>query len=177
MDSLNVIKFKKLNVEAQKPLQAKTGDAAYDLVAIEDGKIVIDDNGFIQYIEYHTGIAIQPPIGYHTIIEARSSVSKKDLILANGIGLIDNEYRGEIIFRFKILPKVVYVEKDEFVNATDSLMSYDLAVPLSEMQFYKKGDKVGQIKIEKTIEMDFVEVEELSETDRGTGGFGSTDKK
>jgi len=164
----NIIKFKKLNPDAQKPLKAKDGDAAFDLVAIEDGKIVKDDNGNVQYVEYRTGIAIEPPKGYHTIIEARSSVSKYDLVLANGIGLIDNSYRGEIIFRYKIIPQIEVNEYFVFYK--------NGAVPLTELKLYKKGDRIGQIKIEKTIEMEFVEVEALSETDRGAGAFGSTGK-
>jgi dUTP pyrophosphatase len=96
-------------------------------------------------------LAIELPIGYHCELFPRSSITKMDLMLKNSIGLIDNEYRGELIFRFHQFP---------MVNGTNSV--------------YKKGDRIGQIVLRKTIHMPIMVVDELSDTSRGTGGFGSS---
>lgn len=140
------IKFKKLHPDAVIPTQATSTDAGYDLVAIDDGKIDEGNN----YIQYRTGIAIEPPVGYHTEIFPRSSISKTNLVLANSIGLVDEGYRGELLFRFK----QITIDKPS----------------------YKKGDKIGQLVVRKTIRAAFEEVQELGSSDRGTGGFGSSGK-
>jgi len=143
-----------LDPNAVLPKQAKENDAGYDLVALEDG-VYDDDN---RYIQYRTGIAIQPPEGYHTEIFPRSSISKYDLMLANSIGVIDEFYNGEILLRFKIIARTF---GREVCNSTDP-------------KIYKKGDKIGQLLIKKTIIAEFQEVDELKLTQRGAGGFGST---
>ena len=83
-------------------------------------------------------------------------------MLANGIGVVDSDYRGEWEFRF--VP-VTYIRNIALQK-----------VPDQEDFPYKAGDRVGQIFLEKVIEMDFIEVEELTSTTRGEGGFGSTGK-
>lgn len=149
------MKVKRTHPDAIIPAQGTPTDSGYDVVAIDDGVWSFDK----RYIEYDTGIAVELPVGYHLKISARSSVSKYDLILCNGEGLIDNSYRNSIRFRFKYIhPHIV---DSNFVYTPD---------------FYKKGDRIGQLKIEQTIYGDIEEVEELSETDRGLGGFGSTGK-
>lgn len=157
------IKVKKLHEDAVIPFQATPTDAGYDIVAIDDGEIAVEkiqspysacitcEN--IMYIQYRTGIAIEPPPGYHTEIFPRSSISKKSLILANSIGLIDEGYRNEILIRFKM------------TSRTD--------IPDPSHNVYKKGDKIAQIVIRKTERANFIEVDNLSETER-KGGFGST---
>ena len=146
------ISVKKLHPDAVLPQQATDRDSGYDLVAVEDGKDVFDGDNYL-YTEYNTGISIAPPLGYHTEIIPRSSITKKNLILKNSFGLIDNGYRGPLMFRF---------HKTGDINTTN---------------IYYKGDKIGQILIRKTIHMPFVFVDELGDTARGDGGFGSTDKK
>ena len=145
------MKVKRMHPDAQMPAQGKETDSGYDVVAIDDG--AWDENG--RHIEYDTGLAIELPLGYHLKNAARSSVSKYDLVLCNGEGLVDNSYRNSIRFRFKYIPPV------------DNLMD---SVP----KIYEKGDRIGQLKIEQTIYGDIEEVEELSDTERGLGGFGST---
>ena len=156
--STSVLKVKKLVPEAVMPSKAKPGDAGYDVVALDDGTWSKDGT----YIEYRTGLAIEPPFGHHTELFPRSSVSKYDLVLCNSIGLVDNGYRGEIVFRFKFVPRHL---------SGGGAMGYSNEL---EPKLYKKGDKIGQIVIRKTIEMPVVEVDDLSTTERGTGGFGST---
>jgi len=159
--SLNIVMIKKLSPEATMPVAAKEGDAGYDLVAIDDG--TVDADGFLQY---KTGLAIQPPKGYHTDIFPRSSISKYDLVLANSIGLVDNGYRGELLVRFK----PVY----RFMKNEDGTLWLGANSPLRS---YKKGDKIAQLVFRKTHEMQLIEVDELGTSQRGSGGFGSTDKR
>jgi len=142
------MKVKRMHPDAQMPTQGNPTDAGYDVVAIDDG--VWDEDG--RYIEYDTGLAVELPMGYHLKNSARSSVSKYDLVLCNGEGLVDPSYRNSIRFRFKYTqPK------------------FDL-----EPKLYHKGDRIGQFKIEQTIYGNIEEVDELSDTERGLGGFGST---
>ena len=98
------------------------------------------------YIEYGTGIAVEIPRGYVGFIFPRSSVSKKqNFYLKNAVGVIDSGYRGEIMLRFNV----------------------------SETH-YEVGDKIGQLIILPYPEIQLQEVNELTSTDRGEGGFGST---
>lgn len=164
------MKTKKLTPDAVTPVHAKENDAGYDLVAIDDGTWADDRT----YIEYRTGITLEVPLGYHTELFPRSSISKTDLVLANSVGLVDNGYRGELRFRFKYIPRISIATE----RAYHSENGY-CAVPvvnISKPILYKKGDKVGQVVIRKTYDLPVIEVEELSETDRGDGGFGSTGK-
>lgn len=98
-------------------------------------------------VTYDTGIGIEIPKGYVGLIFPRSSISKTSLILSNSIGVIDSGYRGSIMLKYR------YPEQGDI---------------------YSVGDRVGQIIIIPIPEIEFQEVEELSETERGTGGFGST---
>ena len=98
--------------------------------------------------EYGTGLAIEIPEGYVGLIFPRSSICKQDLLLTNHVGVIDSGYRGEIRFKFKELEH--------------------------SGQRYYKNDKIGQLIIVPYPQITFEEVNELSTTERGTGGFGST---
>jgi dUTP pyrophosphatase len=149
------LKVKKLAPEATLPAKAKADDAGYDLVAIDDGTLS-DDGTFLQY---RTGIAIELPKGYHTELFPRSSITKTDLILANSVGVVDNGYRGEVVARFKVVPR-----HHGFIGSGN--------FPIA----YKKGDKIAQLVIRQTFSLEVEEVTELSSTERGTGGFGSTGK-
>lgn len=153
------IKIKKIDPIAVIPSKAHDGDAGFDLVAIDDG--VVDSSGFIQY---RTGLSIEPPEGVHTEIWPRSSISKYDLLMANSIGLIDNQFRGELMIRFKPALRFAQDSKNNSIYAT---------LPVN-LRKYKKGDKIAQLVISQTIKAEFVESENLSETVRGSGGFGST---
>jgi dUTP pyrophosphatase len=152
------LKVKKLVPEAVLPLKANDDDAGYDLTAISDPEV--KDS----YVQYRTGISIEVPKGYHTELFPRSSISKYDLVLANSVGLVDNGYRGEVLLRFKITPRVA--PDGEYVKFLDP--------KIWPPRLYIKGDKVAQIVIRKTITLPVVEVAELSDTARGDGGFGSS---
>lgn len=141
------VKFKKLYPEAITPTYAKEGDAGLDLTSI-GFKFDCITNNFI----HNTGIAIEIPNGYVGLIFPRSSLSKKDMFLTNHVGVIDSGYRGEIKFAFKELPVDGW--------------------PVT----YKAGERIGQLIIMPIPQIELEEVNELSDTERGSGGYGSTGK-
>lgn len=100
------------------------------------------------YVEYDTGIALEIPEGYVGLIYPRSSVSDRGLTLCNSTGIIDSDYRGSIKFRF--------YNMNEWCD------------------FYDIGDRIGQIMIVPYPRIEFEESYELGDTERGTGGYGST---
>lgn len=171
--SFMLVNIKKLTPEAVIPLYAKEGDAGMDLVATS----VDYSNEY--YIEYGTGLAIEIPKGYVGLIFPRSSNSKKDLQLCNSVGVIDSGYRGEVKLRYRRIinptPKRNFIVTDvEFQEELNN----NVPVPRIKADFacYDIGDKVGQIIIIPIPFISFNEVQELSETVRGEGGFGSTGK-
>jgi len=144
------VKVKKLHPTAVIPKYAKDGDAGMDLVATT----IISNTTFD--VTYGTGIAMEIPKGYVGLVFPRSSIRKTDLSLTNCVGVIDSGYRGEIQATFK----KIFSKND---------------VRIGEMD-YKVGDRIVQIIIIPYPSVTFVEVDELSESERGDGGFGSTGK-
>lgn len=151
-------KVKLLHSDAKIPEQAHAFDTGHDLMATS---MKIHPSG--RYVEYGTGIAVQVQKGYAFKVRARSSVSKYDLVLANSVGTIDNQYQGEIILRFKIT-------KPYFSRFFGGIKR---RLP----KMYQVGDRIGQIILEKTYKIDWEVVEDFSTSiKRGAGGFGSTGK-
>ena len=145
------VRIKKLHENAVVPAYAKEGDAGLDFTAVEISK----DN--VGNITYHTGLAVEIPQGYVGLLFPRSSISKKQQFLTNGVGVIDSSYRGEIMAKFKPV-----------------MGTYNTILDLFESNEYQVGDRIVQMIIIPYPQIEFEEVEELSETDRGYGGFGST---
>lgn len=143
------IKFKLMSPLAKNPEKAHESDAGFDLFCT---RIEKKSN----YIEYHTDVAFEIPEGFVGLAFPRSSVIKKDLMLKNGVGVIDSGYRNEIIFMFNDTKAFTITQKKEL---------------------YEVGEKVGQIVFVPIPTVTLLEAEELSESPRGLGGFGSTDKK
>lgn len=102
-------------------------------------------------VVYGTGLAFEIPTGYVGLLFPRSSNAKKDLLLSNSVGVIDSGYRGEVMFKFKTTD----------INGCQ----------------YEIGDRIGQIIIMPFPQIEFVEANELSTTERGEGGFGHTGVK
>ena len=98
-------------------------------------------------VTYGTGLAVEIPSGHVGLLFPRSSIYKTKMALTNCVGVIDSGYRGEIMMKFKM---------------TDNRTMYGV------------GDRIGQLVIMPYPEVEFEEVEELSETSRGLGGYGST---
>ena len=157
----------------------------YDVVVTSEPEIIGEtyDNGTykrIDYIQYKTNLklAVQKErqysgfgytdIDYDILAFPRSSVSKYNLVLANCIGLIDADYRGEVLLRFKYI-----WQPEDYKIRTDNLIEGIV----NSNKLYKKGDKVCQLKVTKVENVEFVLVNELDSTNRGEGGFGSTDVK
>ena len=140
------LKFRKINNLAKTPTRGSNSAAGYDLYAASSYNIIIQPH---QTVKVGTGIAIAIPEGYFGGIFARSGLAtKKGLAPANKVGVIDSDYRGEIIVALH--------------NDTDGV------------QVVEAGDRIAQLVILPFISVNFNEVEELNETDRGAGGFGST---
>ena len=138
------VRFKKVSENAITPRYALDGDACLDLYASCILQSKLDE------VVIDTGIALEIPEGFVGLLFPRSSISKTNYMLKNGVGVIDSSYRGPIMIKLREL-------KGDTWNST-----------------YKVGDKVAQIMIIPRPIVELVEVEKLSNTDRGASGFGST---
>ncbi len=145
MISLN---FKRLNKNAVAPTYGTEYSAGADLYACEGGEVALKP-GETRLI--HTGIALEIPEGYVGLIYARSGIAtKRGLAPANKVGVIDSDYRGEIMV---------------------SLYNHS-----SDVQTIADGERIAQLVITPYLKVVYNECEELSDTARGEGGFGSTGK-
>jgi dUTP pyrophosphatase len=136
--------FKRLHPDAQLPQYQTAGAAGMDLVACNDEPITIFD-GETRMIP--TGLAIELPPGWEAQVRSRSGLAAKGVSVANSPGTVDEDYRGEV--------KVI-------------LRNH------GPMFTIKKGDRIAQLVIARTVKAQVVEVATLSATERGAGGFGST---
>jgi dUTP pyrophosphatase len=161
------IQFKKLSENAVIPTKAHPTDAGFDMVATS--RRITDD-----YIEYGTDIAIKLPEGYCAMLFPRSSNSLNDLVLANSVGIVDENYTGEIKWRFKRITKgfKLGLKKIRLFS-----FIYDIKIESAKLNIYEVGDRIGQIVIMPIPQVQFTEVDKLPKTDRGDGGFGSTGTK
>lgn len=158
------VKIKKLHKDAVIPKYAKPGDAGLDLTATS---ISYDEYGNICY---GTGLAFEIPEGYVGLIFPRSSICKEQLLLSNAVGVIDSGYRGEVSFKFK--PSMALDENQYVKTDKDRLWS----VAIRQNSIYRVGDRIGQMIIMPYPQIEFEEVDELSETERGAGSYGSSGK-
>lgn len=147
------VKVKKLTDEAVLPAYATDGSAGMDVTAV-GREYHVENDCWV----YHTGLSFQLPEGYVMLIFPRSSNRKTDFYLANHVGVLDSDYTGELM--------LVYKCRDEYRDS--------LYLPMNAP--YEVGDRVGQIIIMPYPKVEFLEVEELTKTERGDGGFGSTGK-
>ncbi len=143
------IKVKKLNEKAVLPHIASSGAAAADLHALLDNPLTIKAG---ERVLVPTGISIELPGNeYVALICARSGMAfKRGLALANGIGVIDSDYRGELLVAM--------------INTGN------------EDQTIEPGDRIAQLMVLPVVTPVYTEVSEIGETERGAGGFGSTGK-
>lgn len=143
------LKVKKLHPDAIIPKYATEGSACFDLHAIID----ITENKLVEYskpVSFGTGLAFEIPVGYVMEVYSRSGHGfNSHTRLANCVGIIDSDYRGEV--QVKLVNDILHT-------------------PL----LVKRGDRIAQAKITKLEQATFEEVDELSSTERGIGGFGST---
>jgi len=140
------VRFKRLRPEAVEPKMAHKGDAGWDLVAVSREW----DAGHRVYI-YRSGIAVEIPEGYVGLVFPRSSIANRDLLLTNAVGVIDSGYRGEVMAKFGLRGSM-------------------------DCGLYEVGERFAQLVIMRLPWVDFEEAEELSESERGAGGYGSSGK-
>ena len=142
------VRIKKLTDTARLPAYGSAWAAGADLYSDEGAFTVAPGETHL----VHTGLSIEIPEGYAGFVHARSGLAtRRGLAPANKVGVIDADYRGEIMV---------------------SLHNHS-----NEPQTVEAGERVAQLVIAPFLKAEFEAVEELSETDRGTGGFGSTGTK
>lgn len=139
------VKVKRLCDEAVLPSRAHESDAGFDLVAVS-----VEEDRKRGIVTYGTGIAVEIPEGHVGLLFPRSSVYRHQLQLANGVGVIDAGYRGEVMLKYRIVQP--------------------------HISRYGIGDRVGQLVVLELPKVSIEEVGELEGSDRGDGGFGSTGK-
>ena len=143
------VKVKKLTQSATIPTYGTEFSAGADLYACSDAPIIINPH---QTVMVHTGIAMEIPVGYAGLVYARSGMAAKHgLAPANKVGVIDSDYRGEIMV---------------------ALHNHG-----EEAQTIENGERIAQLVITPFVTADFILADELCETVRGEGGFGSTGRK
>jgi dUTP pyrophosphatase len=143
------IKVKKLNESAILPTYGSASAAGADLYNLPGADVVIPAH---QTVMIHTGLAMEIPEGYAGFLFARSGIaSKRGLAPANKVGVIDSDYRGEFM---------VALHNHSNIDATIA-----------------GGERIAQLCILPVLQAEFLVAEELGETVRGEGGFGSTGKK
>jgi len=137
------VKILSISEDFIMPKKATDGSACYDLYSVENIDVAI---GEVEAISL--GFCMEIPKGYEFQIRCRSGIGKRGIIVSNGIGTIDSDYRGEV----KVL--LLNLSKDVFrIN---------------------KGDRIAQGVINKLPLSNLILVDELTDTNRGSGGFGST---
>lgn len=147
------IKVKKLHKDAIIPTYGTSGAACFDLYALGSASEVDRYSGlpteFLDGATFSTGLSFDIPEGYAMKVYSRSGHGfKSDTSLANSVGIIDSDYTGEVMVR---------------------LINHG-----AEPFIVRKGDRIAQAMIEPVDRVSFTEVDKLKQTDRGTGGFGST---
>lgn len=157
------VNYKKLSPLAHAPQRAHTTDAGFDLYATSRK---LDDEG---NIVYGTGLAFEIPEGFVGYVFPRSSISKQNLFLTNSVGVIDAGYRGEVTAKFKMAQKAGCLEREG---------EHFFAMPtFPGCTVYEVGERIAQLIIMPIPAIEFTEADELSSSERGTGGYGSTGSK
>ena len=137
------VRFKKIHPGAVAPAKAHPTDAGFDLTAVS-----VSEDRIRNIVTYGTGLAVEIPEGYVGLLFPRSSVYKVQLSLANSVGVIDSGYRGEVMFKYRIVQP--------------------------HIRRFSVGERVGQMIILPYPEIAFTEAQSLEESERAEGGFGST---
>lgn len=141
------LKIKKLHPDAVLPTYATTGSAAFDIASLEQVTILPGET-----IKVRTGLSFEVPEGYELEIRPRSGLSLNSKIrLSNSPGTIDSDYRGEVHF---ILDNIMTKFPNPYIIS--------------------KGQRLGQCIVRKVDQVEFEEVTDLTETERGEKGFGSS---
>ena len=180
------VKIKKLNEKAVIPTYAHATDAGLDLTAVS----VKRDSAKDIYI-YGTGLAIEIPKGYVGLLFPRSSNRNTEAYMTNHVGIIDSGYRGEVMVCYKTRTARTICDNlgdviTDFYETQSSCEERDITQFVEDMLKdgrnaikapYSIGDRIAQLIIIPYLSVELEKVEELTETERGDGGFGSTGTK
>ncbi len=165
------VKLSKLSEDAKVPTRANDTDTGYDLTFIGVEKIVGD------VIFFKTGLSIEPPAGFYFEVFPRSSISKLGLSLANSVGVIDEAYRGEVMVPIRVHHNLMgQGVKPAEVFASPILELFgQKATSMSNVasMILKNQPRMTQLVLRKRYDCSFEE-SEVSQTERGDGGFGSS---
>lgn len=160
------IRVKRVNPDAPLPTKAHPTDAAYDLCAMEDVTLLPGEFKMVG-----SGLAFSIPQGWCGAVYPRSGLGCKGLVLKNGTGIIDSHYRGEVMLPlFNNNPVATWKRIRDAIY----LRTFGGVSEIEGTIHVCKGDRVAQMRIELVPESTMLEVEELDETDRNLGGFGSS---
>ena len=159
MQDIVKIEFKVLDEKCTIPSQGTAFSGGWDVTCTE----IVQTNKSQAICKL--GFAVAIPDGYKLTLLPRSSITKTSWVMQNSPGLIDSDYRGECQMRFRAIPTGIEPNPD---NDYPSLCYDDFP--------FKVGDCIGQVYLEEVIPIIFQQVDELSKTVRGEGGFGSTTK-
>lgn len=146
---MTVVRYRLLSPSAKAPERMTDGAAGFDLYASDAEALYLPGVSALRRpVRFHTGVAFEIPEGFVGLVFPRSSVCRTSMRLSNCVGVIDSDYRGEVSLVF-----------DRTQTGREA---------------YRAGDRVGQIVFVKLPEVELEQAEELSETERGDGGYGST---
>lgn len=159
------IKFKRLDENAVLPTKKHFSDAGYDLFATS-----CKYNPKYDRFEYGVGFATEIPVGFYAEILPRSSNTKTEAYLPNSSGVIDADYRGEwkVIYKLRQTFDELFPEGDRELN----LLEME-----NELRPYKVGDRIAQCLIHRAEDIWFIDVDELSNTERGADGGVNRDDR
>jgi dUTP pyrophosphatase len=161
------VKIRKLHEDARIPQYATEGSAGFDLVACEDVIIAPGETKLVR-----TGLAFEIPSGYELQIRPRSGISlKTKLRVANSPGTVDADFRGEVAV---IIDNISKPHPRFFLRHPSQ---WNITANREGTYIIRKGDRIAQGVIAPVYRAAFEEVSELSETERGAGGLGSTGVK
>lgn len=150
------IEFEKIHPNAVLPAKAHGSDAGFDLTAVS-----FEKKDFT--VVAHTGLRMKLPLGYEAQIRSRSGLGSKGIVIANGPGTIDCSYRGELLVLLgSITGHCPWMTGD-----------YNKSVQIGNHTL-NQGDRVAQLVIQKVLDVEAVEGEVSTDTERGEGGLGST---
>lgn len=181
------LKLKRIHPEAVLPTKAHSGDIGYDMVATH-----VEYDAEYGYFIYHTGWAAETNYGVGALLLARSSIRDKDALIPNGLGLIDTcIYRGEMCFTFRPTTDVFVVSQmaamegwikmawyrkilwGSYRNYFEQVHQYNID-HIMNWAPYAPGERIGQLVVFNHPDVKIEVVDELSDSDRGEGGYGST---
>ncbi len=157
------ISVKRMHPDAIIPQFATAGAACFDLHVIKTHRALTHALHPGDAITFRTGLAFEVPPGHVMMIFSRSGHGfKNDVRLSNCVGIIDADYRGEVMVKLR---------NDKHIGFGS--IAGDKLCELTAMEV-RPGDRIAQAMILPLPMVELVEVDDLSKTDRGTGGFGST---